>query len=264
MMRAAATVFACLLALACQAASATAATVEQASSLMDAGKTSELRQLLAGTPGRSVDMPGRAALVVKAIEARSLQSLAAVLDWGVDPNRALPFSAQGETLQITPLVYAINGDAPLSVVRVLVEHGAKADVAAEGMYPLGLALGRGRYDIAEYLLQHGANPRTPNAVARQTPLIDLAVAARKDDPAAIDIAKRLIQLGADVNAQDVQGTTALRFAVLNGNAGLARALIDAGANPNIANKKGDTTLQLARRKRLDDIESMLLAAGAKP
>ena len=67
----------------------------------------------------------------------------------------------------------------------------------------------------------------------------LMYAAREN---AIEAARALVELGADIDAQDPEGVTPLMEAVLNLHYDLARRLVDAGADPNIADAAGMTPL----------------------
>jgi ankyrin repeat protein len=68
----------------------------------------------------------------------------------------------------------------------------------------------------------------------------------------------------DVNAREVDGTTALHWAVRADNAEETRRLLRAGARPDVTNRYGVTPLSLAAANGNAAILSLLIAAGADP
>ena len=56
---------------------------------------------------------------------------------------------------------------------------------------------------------------------------------------------RLLQDGADVNAGQSDGATALHWAAYHNDVSLAELLLESGANPEVANRNGSTPLWLA-------------------
>ncbi len=62
----------------------------------------------------------------------------------------------------------------------------------------------------------------------------------------IDIAKALIKRGADVNAKDKDGITALMVAASHNNAPMLGLLLQSGADPAAKNNKGQTALDIAK------------------
>jgi len=60
----------------------------------------------------------------------------------------------------------------------------------------------------------------------------------------IAMVNRLITQGANIDATDKEGSTALICAARNGRTGVVRILIDKGVNVNAANKHGHTALNL--------------------
>ena len=88
----------------------------------------------------------------------------------------------------------------------------------------------------------------------------IADAARRGDAAAV---RTLIRQRADVNAPEVDGTTALHWVARAGDAELAAALLRAGARPGTANRYGATPLLLAASHGHALIVDALLKAGAR-
>ena len=123
------------------------------------------------------------------------------------------------------------------------------------------AAAKGRADIARLLVERGANP---NAATQKghTALMFAAVDGH------IDIARQLIEKGADVNAASENGLTVLMWAAMQGHTDIARLLIERGANVKAAipeGKKfaGATALDVAKERGHTAFVEMLRAAGAK-
>ena len=62
---------------------------------------------------------------------------------------------------------------------------------------------------------------------------------------SIDAARALADVGADLNAADPEGSTALILAIINAHFDLAEALLEKHADPNIADSTGMTALYAA-------------------
>jgi ankyrin repeat protein len=76
--------------------------------------------------------------------------------------------------------------------------------------------------------------------------------------------RRLVQQKADVNAPQVDGTTALHWAVQANDLELVDVLLRAGAKPSATNKAGAAPMLLACQNGNAAIIGRLLAAGADP
>jgi len=152
---------------------------------------------------------GNVALAALSCDVKTLK---AYLDAGGDPNAVAKIDdAQPTTLLITA---ANNGQ--VECMRVLVEHGAKLELAdAEGDTPL-LRAARHVYrtglESVRFLLDAGADPN--HAFPRgTTALMHVACpAARHYSDLYYATAKLLVERGADVNRRNSEGMTALSLA----------------------------------------------------
>lgn len=77
-----------------------------------------------------------------------------------------------------------------------------------------------------------------------------------------ELAARLIRAGADIDAANDLGVTPLWAACENGSPAMAGLLLGAGADPNTALPFGETLLMTAARTGNADVVGQLLAAGA--
>jgi ankyrin repeat protein len=97
--------------------------------------------------------------------------------------------------------------------------------------------------------------------AAAPPKSEVADAAMRGDKAAV---RTLLHQKADVNAQQVDGTSALHWAVEANDLELAGILLTAGAKPMMANRAGATPMLLATQNGNAAMIERLLAAGADP
>jgi len=180
---------------------------------------------------------------------------------------------------MTALLYAAR-DGRLDSVKLFVEGYAgvnKADVnqpEANGVTPLMIAIVNAHFDVARYLLDHGATVNTADWWGR-TPLWATVETRNLDnqsgnDPgvdraAALELFKTLLERGADVNARtkeyvpirrwlnfvndiswvDFTGQTPFLRAALAGDITVMRLLLDKGADPNIPTFSNSTALMAA-------------------
>ncbi|MXX57200.1 MAG: hypothetical protein F4X15_17460 [Gemmatimonadetes bacterium] len=99
----------------------------------------------------------------------------------------------------------------------------------------------------------------PVAVGHDSPVAD---AAMRGDASTV---RALIAEGADVNAAQGDGMTALHWAASNRDPGLARILLEAGADVGAGTRIGRyTPLHVAAQAGAGEVVEILLAAGADP
>jgi len=169
-------------------------------------------------------------------------------------------------------------------VRHLLREGANPDaVDGGGASSAFLALQRNDDRMLSLLLKHGADPNFINTLAgahvkvyspgvlwtnmeerplncRTKPLegglfqfveakslLELAIA--NDSISQVDA---LVTAGANLDAQDCYGNTALRTAIVLGRFEIANRLLEAGAEPSITNRWGVSLLETARSRGIGD------------
>jgi ankyrin repeat protein len=122
----------------------------------------------------------------------------------------------------------------LNLISDLITLGANLDWKNENdsnRTPLYVAAYWGKVEIARMLIDAGA---------------DVDVKDNNDDTSLhvaikygrVEVVRILIDAGANLNVQNNQGETPVHYAAMNGNPGIARMLIDAGADENILTHEG--------------------------
>lgn len=142
-------------------------------------------------------------------------------------------------------------------ITALAERGADLELAVEGGFtPLSLAIDGGHFLAAKALIELGANVNSVSGEDQVTPLMVAASWPAVGEQArhielrqglrSTDLASALIDQGADVNAVNVQGVTALMIAAARGNMPMLGLLFEAGADPGMKSKAGKTAIDIAR------------------
>jgi uncharacterized protein len=160
----------------------------------------------------------------------------------------------------TALLIATHGNK-INAATALIEAGA--DVNAKDSIddsPYLYAGARGHLEILKLTLAHGADLRSTNRYGG-TALIPAA------ERGHVEAVRTLIEAGVDIDHVNNLGWTALIEAIILGNGGPRRQqivdlLVKAKANVNITDRDGVTPLQHARSRGYQEIERILIAAGA--
>ena len=196
---------------------------------------------LAATPG---DLR-----LLDAVENGDKEAVRSLLRENVDVNASRADGA-------TALAWAAHRD-DLETAELLIRAGASVNAANEyGVTPLTLACTNGSAAMVDTLLKAGANPNAA-LPAGETALM---ACARTGVPDAV---KLLLARGADVNAKETRrGQTALMWALEDKHLEVARVLIEHGANVHARSKGGFTPLVLAARECDPASVQTLLEAGA--
>lgn len=182
-------------------------------------------------------------------------------------------------------------------IRELVKQGADVNArlrqgrGGPGLYnttgatPFLMAAGTADLEYLKLLVELGADPSLAN-IDRCTPLmaacgIGVGAAAANEvageEPEVREVAQYLLGLGADVNAVDANGETAMHGAALKNLPQVVQFLADRGARAEVwhrKNRQGWTPLLLAQGHRpgnfkpssetVDAVERVMRAAGLAP
>lgn len=149
----------------------------------------------------------------------------------------------------TPL-HNIFGEKTAAVIKLLIDRGAKVNARnQEQMTPLHFAANSGKADITELLIRSGADINA-RSTQNWTPLHYAA--------SNLEIAKKLIEAGADLTIQNRQGAVIHSQDI---NPTVLQLLLDRGVDVNLRNAQGQTPLHVHRFQ--SSLIKLLLQRGAK-
>jgi len=193
-------------------------------------------------------------LLLEASEAGDLQKARNVVR---DTAGAVDLDCRNESGDVPLILAAGGGHAEL--VRFLLDEGAAVDAAnASGDTALISASDcPGNTAILKLLLERGARIDSRNDLGR-TALLEAASIG--DLPNVV----LLLQHHPDPNVVTKDDETALTFAVVYGYFDIAKALVNAGADVNWRDPKGWAPLTYAAHGRNVEMERFLIDAGADP
>ncbi|XP_069559987.1 B-cell lymphoma 3 protein homolog [Brachyistius frenatus] len=117
----------------------------------------------------------------------------------------------------------------------------------EGLSPLHLAVLQGHKDLARMLLDAGADINAMDVKSGQSPLMH-AVESNNSD-----MVHFLIETGCDVNSQSYSGNTALHSACGRGHVDTVRLLLKSGADSSLKNNHNDTPVMVAKNKKIAEV-----------
>jgi len=259
-------------------------------------------------PGGKSPRRGTSPLML-AVENGHFETAVALLEAGADPNDQrsgfTPLHAltwvrkpnRGDGPDGDPPPIGSGNLSSLDFARKLARHGADVNVrlksgrggagqfSKEGVTPVMMAAGTADTAYLRLLVELGADPLLGN-VDKCTPLmaatgIGVGGAAANEvagtEPEVLEAAQLLLDLGADANAVDANGETAMHGAAYKNLPKVVQFLADKGAKIEIWNRKnkyGWTPLMIAEGHRpgnfkpsfetIDAIRSVMLAAGVTP
>ncbi|HWV72458.1 MAG TPA: ankyrin repeat domain-containing protein [Pseudosphingobacterium sp.] len=121
-----------------------------------------------------------------------------------------------------------------------------------GFTPLGMATHFGNTEIVRYLLIKGADVNLPSQNGYNVYPLHAAVGSNFDE-----IAKMLVEAGAEVNVLQSSRSTPLHTAAQHGNIEMLILLLENGAQTDIKNDFGKTAADLAAEKGFAEIANIL-------
>lgn len=157
------------------------------------------------------------------------------------------------------LLYACE-NGYLEIVKALVNAGADhngVDNFGSGLTALTLATGNNHFEIANFLLERGADANAFGFGQERTPLM---AATYNGNHRLMSL---LLGKGANPNHLGKDGWTALLFAVANKDLAAAQLLVDNGADPNAVCFEGiSSAWSMAQIKQDEKMTELLARRGA--
>ena len=192
---------------------------------------------------------GNTPLLIAAVGTNNFESVKLLLDNGANPLVKNKIKESALT-RATPL-------AGNDVIDLLLLTGNEIDSVSENFTPLSAAIAFSNRNAVLHLLEKGANPNIRDFYGLP---VGLAVVF----PDTL-VSNLLIQKTTNINDLDVDGLTAMAWALYNEHdqPGIIQSLIDHGANVNMIYKNGTTALSWGLQKGNTKSVEILKKAGAK-
>ncbi len=166
--------------------------------------------------------------------------------------------SRGDTMLIHLVRYADTGPSELLELIPQYQHQIN-ETNTGGETPLYVACNCKNPDISTIflLLKMGADPNiplknVPSGPNDRTPLMTLM-----NNLDNVEIAKMLLNHGAQVNITDSYGHTALHYAACSGRQKNIEFLLSKGANKTIKNRKGETAAKFAWDTNHYEIDNLI-------
>ena len=159
----------------------------------------------------------------------------------------------------TALLRALQKDQDLIVEKLTAQPNVDLNAQGNGKSATVLMhyVVRGDENKVRTLLQRGAEPKLSDADG------DTALHLAAESHTAINVARLLLEGGADPNAKNKVGGTPLMWAAVYGSDDMVHLLLDKGADATIKDNQGVTASQWAAKNHHDDLAKLLAEAEKK-
>jgi ankyrin repeat protein/mono/diheme cytochrome c family protein len=259
------------------------------------GTTAIVTRLLDAGADPNATLPDGETVLMTAARTGAVEVVRLLLDRGADPARKEPSKGQtalmwaaaennaaAVTLLIergasmnerskgsfSPYLFAVRG-GHVDTAKALLAAGVNVnETLPDGTSALVLAVINAHYEVASVLLDHGAQPGADgqgwtalHQIAwsrRHNAGFNLPGPVQTGSVDSLDLARKLVARGADVNARQKKeprdgnrnmlnrlGATPFLLAAKSADVPLMRALLDLGADPRITTNNGTTPLMAA-------------------
>ena len=171
---------------------------------------------------------------------------------GADMNAE---NEMGETaLHIVSVGQYASQEQGAGIARLLLERGVDVNARRkDSLTSLHLAAYKGRVEIVQVLINHGANTMLEDEEG-ETALHILSRGGYDSQEQGVSTARLLLERGVDVNARRKDGCTLLHLEAFKGSVEVVQVLIDHGANTTLETEEGVTALHLMSRGEYDSQE----------
>ena len=150
----------------------------------------------------------------------------------------------------------------LAKVDMLIRLGVDVNALYGARSSLRFAKYNNLKKVAELLENNGAQDVFDKKKANKLGVELCEICEREAKGVNVAEIKELIDMGADVRAEDTEGNTALMRASFWGHRDVAEVLIQKGADVNATDSNGETALMLASFYGYKEIAELLIKAGA--